>query len=253
MVSRGFQMPRRLSSQAIFLAALIWFLGLGAQATPRPLEPIVYTIRFTALETHYADIEVRVPTERRATVEMMMAVWSPGFYRVEDYASRVESLSVQTPDGVALKVQQPRKNRWQIETNGAPAVILSYRLLCNQRSVTTNWIGDDYAVLNGAAAFITLVEQAHRPHEVRLELPAKWKRSMTALDPAPDSLPNHYRAVDYDTLVDSPIVAGNPVVNVFEVDGSKHFVVDIGAVGQWDSQRAAQDLEKIVAETRRFW
>jgi predicted metalloprotease with PDZ domain len=184
---------------------------------------------------------------------MMMAVWSPGFYRAEDYANRVEGLSARSQSGAALEVQQPRKNRWLIQTNGAPEVILSYRLLCNQRSVTTNWVGDDYAVLNGAATFITLVEQVRRPHEVRLELPAKWKQTMTALDPVLDGVVNHYRAADFETLVDSPIVAGDLIVNAFEVDGSKHFVVDAGAVGQWDSKLAAKSLEKIVQETRSFW
>ena len=45
---------------------------------------------------------------------------------------------------------------------------------------------------------------------------------MTALEPAADGKPNHYLAPDYDTLVDSPIVAGDPVVHEFEVDGSQH-------------------------------
>jgi predicted metalloprotease with PDZ domain len=53
--------------------------------------------------------------------------------------------------------------------------------------------------------------------------------------------------------VDSPIVAGNPTVHEFQVEGSRHFLVDIGETGQWDGGRAAHDLEKIVRETRRFW
>lgn len=132
-------------------------------------------------------------------------------------------------------------------------MLVSYRLLCRGRSVTTNWVGSDLAVLNGPATFVTLIEKGRRRHDVRLELPPQWQRSMTSLDAAPDGLPNHYRAPDYDTLADSPIVAGNLTVNDFEVHGSRHYVVDAGEVGLWDSKRAAQDLEKIVRETRRFW
>ena len=108
-------------------------------------------------------------------------------------------------------------------------------------------------MINGAATYITLVEQARRPHEVRLALPPKWKRSVTALDPAADGRPDQYLAPDYDTLVDSPIVAGDPVVHEFEVDGSKHFLVDVGDVGSFDGQMAAEELRRIVEETRRFW
>jgi len=247
-------MQKRLLSRVILVAALISLAG-GAQhaGTARALDPLVYTIKAPAPDTHYAEVEVTAPTGKRATIEMMMPIWSPGFYRVEDYASRVQSLSARTPDGKTLQVEQPQKNRWRIQTGAAPTIVVSYRLLCSQRSVTTNWVGADLLVLNGAATFITLVEQARRPHDVRLELPAEWKRAMTGLDAAPGGLPNHFRAADYDTLVDSPIVAGLLAVREFDVNGSKHYVVDAGEAGQWNGQRAAQDLEKIVRETRRFW
>ena len=49
----------------------------------------------------------------------------------------------------------------------------------------------------------------------------------------PDGKPNHYRA-PIDTLVDSPIMAGNLAVNEFTVDGSRHFVVAGGNTAQWD-------------------
>src|SRR6185295_5597185 len=101
-------------------------------------------------ETHYAEIEATIPTERRASIELMMPVWSPGFYRVEDYASRVQNLAARLPDGKALPVEQPQKNRWRIQTSGALSLLVSYRLLCNGRSVTTNWVGDELLVLNGA-------------------------------------------------------------------------------------------------------
>ncbi|KPK89148.1 hypothetical protein AMJ80_10160 [bacterium SM23_31] len=247
-------MQKKLSWRVVFSAVLILLVGLSAQAwTAQTIQPIVYTIKVSAPETHYAEVEVIVPAEGSEIIEMMMPVWSPGFYRVQDYASKVEDLSASTPDGSTLQVDRPKNNRWRIQTSGTPIVVLSYRLFCNSVSVTTNWIGDDLAVLNGPATFITLVEQIRRPHEVRIELPEVWEQVMTSLNSAPDGLPNHFRADDYDILVDSPIVAGNLIVNEFEVDGSKHYMVDAGDIGQWDSQRAAQDLEKIVQENRRFW
>ena len=85
-----------------------------------------------------AEVDAMVPTGGRASIELMMAVWSPGFYRVEDYAKRVRDLSARAPDGTKLEVQQPKKNRWRLETGGRPTVVVSYRLTCEQRSVTTN-------------------------------------------------------------------------------------------------------------------
>jgi len=232
-------------------AALIAALA-GARTAAGP-EPITYTIRFPSLEAHVAEVEATIPADRGKPLELMMAVWSPGFYRVEDYAGKVESLSARTTDGQPLAVEKPTENRWRIHADGRPSIVVTYRLSATGRSVTTNWVGPDYAVINGPATFITLADGVTRPHEVRLELPEGWARSMTGLEPAPDGVPNHYNAPDFDTLADSPIVAGNPVVHEFEVDGRRHYLVDVGETSEWNGAAAADKLAAIVAEVSHEW
>ena len=126
-------------------------------------------------------------------------------------------------------------------------------LLCTRPWVTGNWVGGDLTVLNGGPSFVTPADKAKRPHEVRLELPPAWKGSMTGLEAAPGAKPHHYRAADYDMLVDSPILAGNLAVTEFDVGGSRHVVAAGGDTARWDGTRAAADLRKVVAEQRRLW
>jgi predicted metalloprotease with PDZ domain len=78
--------------------------------------------------------------------------------------------AARAPDGTSLRVEQPAPNRWRVFTGRRPSVVVSYQLACQKRSVTTNWVDDTLAVLNGAPTFVTLAETAHRPHEVRLQL-----------------------------------------------------------------------------------
>ena len=61
----------------------------------------------------------------------------------------------------------------------------------------------------------------------------------------PDSR-NTYRAEDFDTLVDSPIIVGNPVIREFTVAGKKHYLVLEGDPSLFDADRAAADVQKIV-------
>ena len=63
--------------------------------------------------------------------------------------------------------------------------------------------------------------------------------------------PHRFHADDYDTLVDSPIVVGNPAVYDFTVDGVPHQLVNVGEGGIFDGATAAKDLETIVGEHRR--
>ena len=52
---------------------------------------------------------------------------------------------------------------------------VSYRVYGREMSVRTNWIEADFAMLNGAPTFLTLADDdAGRPHDVFLELPAAW-------------------------------------------------------------------------------
>jgi predicted metalloprotease with PDZ domain len=126
--------------------------------------------------------------------------------------------------------------------------------------VRTNWVDADFALINGAPTFMTIADAAgsrdpayNRPHDVTIELPAAWKTSVTGMPDAPDGAPNHYRAPDYDTLVDSPIVAGNPATHRFTVDGKPHHLVDVGEGGVFDGARAARDLERLVQVDKQFW
>jgi predicted metalloprotease with PDZ domain len=226
---------------------------LFAHAQPRmSTEPITYTLRFPAPETHYVEVEASVPAGQPA-IDLMMAVWTPGSYLVREYERHVEQVAAKGPDGAALVVTKTQKNRWRIEAKGAPRVTVTYRVYGREMSVRTNWIESRFALLNGAPTFLTLVEKgAARPHDVTLALPGAWKTSVTSLAPVAGDA-HHYRAASYDELVDSPILLGNPTVHRFEVDGKPHVLANEGEAGVFDGQRAAADLAKIVAEAGHFW
>jgi predicted metalloprotease with PDZ domain len=247
----------------LFAAVVIALCGGASPAlAAAPRAAIVHTIRVPAPETQVAEIEMRVPTEGRAAIELMMPVWTPGFYRIEDYAGNLENLMARAPSGGALSVEYPAPNRWRVETQGASEVIVSYRLTCTGRSVTTNWVDARFGVFNGAATFLTLVESAPgpRPHDIVLELPAVWPKAMTALDEVAgrggsgaDARIRRYRAADFDTLVDSPIVAGDLDVQTFPVAGKPHALVSAGERPAWDSAHAAHDLARVIGENQRLW
>jgi predicted metalloprotease with PDZ domain len=232
------------------LPALAAFLAVAVGAAGAAPSAVQYTIRLPDLATHVAEIEATFPTGRRATIELMMPVWSPGFYVLQDHASRVERLTARSAAGQELAVERPKGNRWRITTGGAPEVHIVYRLVCQGRSVTTNWVGTDYALFNGPATFITLADDASRPHEVTLEVPSAWE-SATSLD-RKRGRRHQYVARDYDVLADSPIAIGPLDLHEFRVGGATHVLVNFGEVGQWNAVEAVRQLQRIVEEHRRF-
>jgi predicted metalloprotease with PDZ domain len=251
--------------------------------TARFHPPVRYTVRFPEPRTHYLSVEARLPAGDQSEVEVFLPVWTPGSYLIREYARNIEAVSVSGADGKPLPVAKSRKNRWLIRTeDGAAEILFSYRVYCREMSVRTNWVEDSFALINGAPTFVTLARCLASPHELRLELPSQWKTIITGLA---ETAPNHYLAEDYDTLVDSPILCGNPQVYGFEVDGIPHFLVNEGEHGLtgpldpvrsrngqlildktdlcaapvvrglslWDGPRSAADAEKLVRRHREMW
>jgi len=249
---------RQLRGTAAIAAALVVLVAANGGAQPsQAREAIRYTVRFPAPQTNYVEVEAAVPTDGRSSIELKMAVWTPGSYLIREYERNVEAVTA-SAGGRSVAVEKTTKNRWKVVTGGAREVTLHYRVYCHEMSVRTNWVDADFAMLNGAATFMTPVAETtgdpgHRPHDVRLELPTGWTTSVTGMSDAPDGAPNHYRAADYDALVDSPIVAGNPTIHRFQVDGKPHLLVDVGEHGVFDGKRAAADLERIVQAQKEFW
>ncbi len=223
--------------------------------TPRApgMDAIEYTLSFEAAHAHYVEVQAIFPTGERPTIELMMAVWTPGSYLVREYSRHVEGLGAQTLAGSALRVDKHAKNRWRVHTGGARKVAVRYRVYAHEMTVRTNFVDTELALLNGAPTFVTLVRGKHRAHDVQLALPEHYKRVITALPPHPGGTPNRYLAPSYDVLVDSPILIGDPDVQRFDVQGVPHTLANFGGTDAWNSEKTAADLALLVAQQARFW
>src|ERR1039457_4276729 len=161
--------------------AIFWLL-ISAAAAQSPA-PIAYTVRIPAPQTHYVEVEARIPTAAQPRVELMMAVWTP--YVIREYAKNLEAVAARTADGRPLAVEKSRKNRWRIAHAGPDFVMVSCRVYCHVMGVQDNWVDDEFALLNGAPTFLTLAGHGARPHDVRIILPPAWKTMATGMPPAP--------------------------------------------------------------------
>jgi predicted metalloprotease with PDZ domain len=211
---------------------------------------ISYSVRFPAPATHYVEVEACIPADGKRQLALFLPVWTPGSYLIREYARHIEGLAAHGLDGTALATVKIRKNRWQV-TSDHPLdqIIVSYRLYCNELSVRTNYLDEEFALLCGAATFVTTPNHLQSPHQVTLELPSGWQSASSAMP----GMGSQFSAANYDVLVDCPIVAGNPALHEFDVDGRRHILINIGDSRSWDLPQAAKDVERIVRQHRVMW
>lgn len=255
-------MPARQSLKPMrYLAAAFALVWLSCQASPKvhgapPSAFVEYTLSFEGAKNHYVDIEAVFPNESAANFELFMPVWTPGSYRIREYARNLEGFAVSGDGSQPLAMEKSRKNRWRVQAEGHRAVRVKYRVYARTLKVQSNWVDADFAMLNGAPTFLARTDdvlgRTGRSFRVRLRLPPEWKHSITGL-PKVSGREHEYVASDYDVLIDSPFLVGNPAIYEFEVAGKKHYLVHQGEGGVWDGPASAHDVQRIVEEQHRFW
>lgn len=252
---------------ALLLAAVAGVLPApAAEADPlsqmdRPMDRQMnrYTLRIPSPESHLVEVEAVLPAPGGGSdLELMMATWTPGSYLIREFARHVEGVAAAGPDGEALPVTKTTKNRWRIDLpDGVDGpVTLRYTLYAHELSVRTNFVTDDFALLNGAPTFVVPANESGPlpgAFAIRVEAPDAWGTLVSPLAPGTESPGAELVAPDYDTLVDSPLYVGTGRVDRFEVDGVPHRLLHHGGEGVWDDPRSLDGVRKIVLAQRDLW
>src|SRR5258708_11298404 len=131
-------------------ALLTAVCATGAPLVPsthaqRALDRIVYTLRFPDPASKTFTVEMTVPSDRRAAVDLMMAIWSPGFYGLQNYVDRVSHVEARAPDGTALDITKPSPSRWTVAAGGRPAFTLTYTVAAPRGSNLGNGVTETSA------------------------------------------------------------------------------------------------------------
>jgi predicted metalloprotease with PDZ domain len=206
---------------------------------------IAYTVTFPEAQAHYADIEMDISNIKRNIIELKMPVWTPGSYLVREFAKNVESFSV-SANGRPLTFEKNRKNWWRITTGGAKAIVIKYRVYCNEISVRTSTVDASHAFISSAGIFMYPDGMLQQPSTIHIVPYHGWTKVSTSLESIGGD-PFTLHAPNYDILFDSPIEIGNQDVFGFDAAGVKYEVAMFGG-GNYDKERLKRDMPKIVEQ-----
>ncbi len=131
-----------------------------------------------------------------------------------------------------LITDHPDDNTWDVHPNGAAHLVLTYTLPEVPAGIFSEnvQIQQHYGFINGPAALIYLVGHKDAPVQLKIVPPAGWASTVPLEEQQQGNevVANSYRAPDYDTLADSPIVFADTLgmkVYAFKQDGTDFKVV----------------------------
>ena len=223
----------------------------AAQAKPVIVPKISYTVSMSKPWTHLLEVEMRlVSSAMNNQTEIQMPVWTPGSYLIREYARHVLDFAAKDASGKNLTWQKTNKNTWQIDSNGALEVVVTYKVYANELTVRTNELNSDHAFWNNAALLMNPKGFINAPSTLKVVPFGDWKIA-TGLPQAAGE-PNTFRAPNYDILYDSPFEVGNFNEINFTVEGVPHrFVVE--GEGNYDLKKIAADTTKIVEQAHKIF
>ncbi len=181
---------------------------------------------------------------------------APGTYQIMDIGRFVRSFQAYDSKGIELGSKQVSTNQWELEEPKKTAKIIYTIAETWDTPVKENpvyamsgsSIEEDHVLINGQCVFGYFHGMNKTPIKIKLEYPNKWLVG-TALKLNSDGF---YDAVDYDYIVDSPILLGNLTKATTKIENTTIDVLTYSKTGKINSDQLLLLLEDIIGATSQF-
>ena len=203
---------------------------------------VIYKVSFPKPESHYVQVEMEIEKPSGTFTDFIMPVWTPGSYKVREFARNIERLEAITGNE-KLVVEKINKYTWRVNFNkGVSKITVTYNVYAFEQGVRTSYVDQFCAFLHGVSVFMYAEGYQNQKCKINYTKLANWKNITVAL---PESGSNSFTADNYDLLADSPFALGNHEIINFEVGGVKHRVAMLGE-GNYDVGKIKADFTKII-------
>jgi predicted metalloprotease with PDZ domain len=215
--------PNKAIPMVLLIALTILLASMpgSARAQARAAVPALsISVSMDRPTTHYYHLVFRADGLKGETQDFKMPAWTPGYYRIMDYARNVKDFRVEDGAGRPLAWKKTAKNTWRVRVGKAAAVVVSYDVYAFTRFVADSYLSDDGGFITPAGLFMHVAGHLLDPVTVTVLPCPGWKRVATGLEPVAGR-PDTFSAPDFDTLYDCPILIGNLEVLKFTGDLKK--------------------------------
>lgn len=152
------------------------------------------------------------------SLELKMPAWSPGYYRILNFAASVEDFRAEDGKGQVLAWEKSSANTWKIKTGGTRVLRTSYKVVAKGQGVAESQLTEKRAYISPTGVFMFVAGRLNHPVRVTIRPHENFSHISTGLAPVLDE-ENTFEAENFDELYDCPIYVGNQEVLTFSVAG----------------------------------
>lgn len=216
------------------------------------------TLSFSDLNAHLLTARLQLTLTESQSIVLQLPRWIPGSYLLRDFAKNISITSVTDGQGNYLTIDRLDLGRWQLqETVGT--VYIDYQIYAFDASVRACYVTAHYAFVNPAACALFVSSWRDQAYTLTLLQPTQsptWSVHTTLESVEVDQQGyGDYQAVNYDDLIEHPLLIGDAIVVDFDVAGIEHrlVLVDEAPLEHLDTTKLSADLSAICLTEQTFW
>lgn len=177
---------------------------------------LAYTVSWQDPNEHQFEIAVSF-TAPADQPRLLLPVWRPGRYLIQNYAANVSAWSATNVAGEPRDIRKDGKSSWRVDARAGEDLVVRYRYFAGVLDAGSSFLDGHEAYFNGSNLFLMAEGLRGEPARLSIGAPADW-RIETQLAREDE---NTFVARDYDHLIDSPVIcAASPTRHSFQESGA---------------------------------
>lgn len=177
-------------------------------------------------------------------IRLKMPAWCPGYYRIMNFARKVENFSALGDEGQPLAWEKPDENTWKIKLGGCHNLMVEYEVVAKDEAVAESQLTEKRAYISPTSIFMFVPDKMDYPVRVTIQPYRGFSNISTGLEPAIEQ-PNTFYAENFDVLYDCPIYVGNQEVIKFEVSGVPYELA-VDEAGEFNRAEIISALKRLI-------
>lgn len=203
------------------LICLLTFLGAAQEESA-----IKATVRMDRPGQHFYQMELVFPASDQEERLIQMATWTPGSYKIRDFAKSVEAFGAFDTEDKPLAWVKHDKSTWKIQAPAGSPFVVRYDVFAYEFTVRTSYLDTWQGFINPASVFLYEAEKEQTPYDIQVKPPEGW----AAASALPKTGIFRFRAENLDQLIDSPFQFGRFRRHEFQVKDIPHYWLIAGDV-----------------------
>ncbi len=203
-----------------------------------------YTVSMEQPNTHYFHVVFRCEGLKGESQDFKIPAWTPGYYKIMDFAKNVLNFRAEDGEGKAMKWEKTAKNIWRVYHSKTGKTVISYDVYAFRQSVADSYLDDSRAYISPTGVFMHVAGQLQNSLSVTIKPHKNFSKISTGLDRV-RSMPNTFSAKDFDVLYDCPIFIGNQEIISFDIQGIPHTAA-IFEPGNFDREKFVSTMKKMI-------